>query len=72
MDFIKNRLMQDWIWFVSLIREQIFPGILLLISDCVSFCAFKWSVFTFDFFPTLAQGISIVSQQPMILSDRVF
>ena len=72
MDFIKSRLIQDWIWFSSLIREQSFPGILLLISDCVSFSAFKRSVFTFDiFFPTLAQGI-MVSQRPATLSDQVF
>ena len=50
MDFIKSRLMQDWIWFLSLIREQSFPGMLLFITDLVSSCAFKWSVLTFEIF----------------------
>ena len=27
--------MQDWMWLLFLMRER-FPGILLLISDCVS------------------------------------
>ena len=46
-----------------------------LITVCMSSCAFKWSIFTFDyFFPTLVQRVSIVSQKPinMILSDQVF
>ena len=33
-----------------LVREQTFPGMLLLITDCVNFCAFKWSAFTFEIF----------------------
>ena len=41
-----------------LLREDTFSGMLLLITDCVSFCAFKWGIFTFEnFFFTLAQGI---------------
>ena len=38
---MKIRLMQDWIWFLSLIREQSCPGMLLLITDRVNSCAFK-------------------------------
>ena len=46
---IKIRLVQDWIWFLSLLREQNFLGILLVVTDhvrvffvlfCFVFCLF--------------------------------
>ena len=67
-----SRLIQDWIWFLSLKREQSFLGMLFLITDCMSFCAFKWSVFIFEIFFFHLSLVIIVSQPPMILSDQVF
>lgn len=63
MDFIKSRLVQGWIWFLSLSHKRTkLPRMLLsTTTDCVSSYAFKGSVFTSDFSPTIAQGMCIVS-----------
>ena len=64
-------------WFrtgfgLALKSNETFPGMLLLTTDCVSVCAFKSTVFTFEiFFFILAQAI-IFSQWSVILSDGVF
>lgn len=41
MNFIKSRLMQDWIWLLSPQREQSCPRTLLLTTDLVSFWVFN-------------------------------
>ena len=57
MNFIKSRLMQDWIWLLSPRREQSCPRTLLLTTDPVSFRVFNLHYLQNLVFSS-AQGIS--------------